>query len=106
MVVNNHWQMRRPCVNSSCRVCRDCQSAPQCVFYHFISAKLKSTDARSLAIKLKYVRAGNGVLVKLVDQENLMAMFEDEHEAPNIDVGHVIFNGSHVVLPAGVALRC
>ena len=66
--------------------------------------------------------AGNAVLVKLVDQENLAAehgerglhfeggqldhQFEDERERPNITVSHVTFNGSHVVLPDGVALRC
>ena len=83
-----------------------CESALQYASCHLFSAKPGSVDARSLTIKLMYVRAGNAVLVKLVDQENLMAAFEDEHEAPNIDVGHVIFNGSHVVLPAGVALRC
>ena len=57
--------------------------------------------------------AGNGVLVKLVDQENLAAEhaqrglhFEDKRERPNITVSHVTFNGSHVELPNGVALRC
>ncbi|KAK9841811.1 hypothetical protein WJX81_004571 [Elliptochloris bilobata] len=39
----------------------------------------------TLEIKLKHFRAGSAVLVKLVDQENLMTEFEDEHEAPNID---------------------
>ena len=89
-----------------CQALRTTETALQYILYHLFSAKPRSADARSLTIKLKYVRAGNAVLVKLVDQENLMAAFEDEHEAPNIDVGHVIFNGTHVVLPAGVALSC
>ena len=62
--------------------------------------------AHRLKIGLQHVRAGNAVLVKLVDQENLMAKCSDEHEAPNIDVGHIIFKGSHIVLPDGVALSC
>ena len=57
------------------------------------------------------MRAGNAVLVKLVDQENLAAehvtyTFEDKRERPNITVGHITFNGSHIALPGGVALSC
>ena len=57
--------------------------------------------------------ASNACLVKLVDQEDLGAedeqrgnQSEDEHEAPNIGISHVTFNGCQVVLPAGVALSC
>ena len=53
------------------------------------------------------------MLVKLVDQENLMAEyeghchdFEEKRELPHISVGHVIFNGNHIMLPSGVALSC
>ena len=55
---------------------------------------------------LLHVRACNAVLVKLVDQENLMAQFGDEREQPNIYVRHVIFHGNHIVLPDNVALSC
>ena len=67
---------------------------------------LWAASAHRLKIRLQHIRAGNAVLVKLVDQENLMAEFEDAHEAPNIDVSHVIFNGNHIMLPDGVALSC
>ena len=62
--------------------------------------------AHWLKIKLQHFRAGNAVLVKLVDQEDLTREFEDDREELNINVGHVIFNGSHIVLPDGVALSC
>ena len=62
--------------------------------------------ARRLKIGLRHCRTCNAVLVKLVDQENLMAAFEDEHEAPNIDVGHIMISGNHIVLPDGLALSC
>ena len=46
------------------------------------------------------------MLVKLVDQENLTRELGDDREEPNIMVSHIIFNGSHIVLPDGVALSC
>ena len=61
--------------------------------------------ARSLKITLEHCRAGNAVLVKLVEPENLYKL-HNEREEPNISISHVIFNGSHIVLPDGVALRC
>ena len=63
-----------------------------------------------MAIKLEHVRAGNAVLVKLVDQENLAAEveryqhdFEDKRTHPSISVSHVIFKGNQIVLPGGRA---
>ncbi len=62
--------------------------------------------ARRLRIGLRRFRACNAVLVKLVRQENLMHIIEDDHAAPNIDVGYVTFNGSRILLPDGLALSC
>ena len=66
-----------------------------------------------LTMKLQHVRARNGLLVKLVDQENLAAeydssycTYEDAREQPNISISHVIFNGHHISLPDGVELSC
>ena len=85
--------------------------------------KCDSGAARRLCITLRNWVAGNAVLVKLVDQENLMAAFEamaqrigsrgmgaesdsDERREPNISVSHVMFNGCQAMLPDGVALSC
>ena len=62
-------------------------------------------------MKLEHVRACNGLLVKLVDQENLAAAssyctFEDARERPNISISHVTINGHHISLPDGVELSC
>ncbi len=46
------------------------------------------------------------MLVKLVDQENLMELFGDDHEEPNIDICHIKFVGHRIVLPPGVSLSC
>ena len=70
--------------------------------------------AHRLKISLQHLRACNAVLVKLVDQEDLMAEIEDSPSAdsfhrrkrPNISVRHVTFTGKHVVLPDGMALSC
>ncbi|BDA41116.1 hypothetical protein COCOBI_01-7710 [Coccomyxa sp. Obi] len=48
--------------------------------------------------------AGNLVLVKLIDQEDLMHEWDDQHDDPNIDINHVIFSGLTLNLPPGVAL--
>ncbi|CAL8466601.1 g6137 [Coccomyxa elongata] len=48
--------------------------------------------------------AGNLVLVKLIDQEDLMHEWDDQHDDPNIDINHVIFSGRTLNLPPGVAL--
>lgn len=62
--------------------------------------------AHRLKIGLQRFRACNAVLVKLVDQENLIPFLDDDHGVPNIDVGHVIFSGSRIALPGGLALSC
>ncbi len=46
--------------------------------------------------------AGSLVLVKLIDAENLMHVWGDEHEETNIDVAAVAFRGRRVVLPPTV----
>ncbi len=43
-------------------------------------------------------------MVKLIDQEDLMHEWEDDHDEPNIDINHVIFSGSVLQLPDGVSL--
>ncbi len=55
-------------------------------------------------IPLRYIRAGNLMLAKLIDQENLMADFGDDHDGPNIDVNQIAPYGRRVRLPPGVSL--
>ena len=60
--------------------------------------------ADRMTIHLLHPRACNAVLVKLMDQENLMAEFGDARKHPNIYVRHIIFHGNHIALPDNVAL--
>ena len=62
--------------------------------------------AHRLTISLQSLQACNAVLIKLVDQENLMTEDEEARGAPNISVCHITFNGNAVVLPDGLALSC
>ena len=55
-------------------------------------------------VPLRQARAGNVVLVKLIDQENLMEEHHDTHPVPNIDVNQVICYGRRVLLPPGLQL--
>ena len=76
-------------------------------------SQISSDCVHRLPINLRHMRAGNAVLVKLVDAENSVPphecfgyVYEDAREHPNISVSHVTFNGSHIVLPDSVALSC
>ena len=55
-------------------------------------------------IELQGRWAGNLALVKLIDQEDLMHEWEDQHDEPNIDINHVTLSGSVLQLPGGVSL--
>lgn len=46
---------------------------------------------------------GNIILVKLIDQENMMSRYEDEHEWPNIDMTHLGVYGKCITLPSWLA---
>lgn len=59
-----------------------------------------------LDVRLSKPQAGNLVLVKLIDQEDLMEEWNDMHDAPNIDATFVAFKGRSIVLPEGVQLCC
>lgn len=61
---------------------------------------------RRLFIELTRHRACNAVLVKLIDQENLMSEFADVHDEPNIDASYIKFVGHHIELPDTTALSC
>lgn len=84
--------------------------------YAYMHSKCQETNpcpAGRLSIGLEHYRACNGVLIKLVDQENRSAELEQrghqvegERKRPNITISHVAFNGSRVKLPSGVKLRC
>lgn len=60
--------------------------------------------ARRLSVRLSRPVAGNAVLVKLVSQEDMMHLFHDQHDWPNIDMSHVGLSGKTVRLPPGVSL--
>lgn len=55
-------------------------------------------------IPLRQARGGNLLLAKLIDQENLMEEFADDHDGPNIDVNTIAPYGRRVRLPAGTSL--
>jgi len=57
-----------------------------------------------MQIELQGKWAGNLAMVKLIDQEDLMHEWEDDHDEPNIDINHVIFSGTVLQLPDGVSL--
>jgi hypothetical protein len=44
------------------------------------------------------------VLLKLIDQENLMEVYGDPHSWPNLDMTHAGFVGKLVSLPSSVGL--
>lgn len=48
--------------------------------------------------------SGNVLLVKLIDQENLMQAYGDEHGWPNIDMAYVGLSGKMIRLPPGIDL--
>ncbi|GBF87303.1 hypothetical protein Rsub_00014 [Raphidocelis subcapitata] len=58
-------------------------------------------EALVLRMRLARPRAGNVLMLKLVDQENLMREFQDHHDAPNIDVAYTAARGVAVKLPPG-----
>lgn len=57
-----------------------------------------------MEIQLEGRVAGNLALVKLINQEDLMHEWDDQHDAPNIDINHVIFSGRFLTLPNGMML--
>ena len=57
-----------------------------------------------MTFPLKHPRACNAVVLKLLDQENLMAEWYDGHEEPNIDITSVAFRGRQFLLPHGLQL--
>ena len=59
---------------------------------------------RWLEINLPRRVAGNVVLVKLIDQEDLMHEWDDQPDDPNIDINHIIFSGRTLQLPTGAVL--
>jgi len=69
-------------------------------------AARKTTGRDRLDVWLKQRVAANVVCVKLINQEDLMSQWGDDHEAPNIDINCVAFNGQRVILPAGMQLAC
>lgn len=48
--------------------------------------------------------AGSLALVKLIDAEDMMVAWHDDHERPNIDVGCIALRGCRVALPDTVRL--
>lgn len=55
-----------------------------------------------LDIPLTRRHAGSLALVKLLDSENLMSLWHDDHEQPNIDIAAVVFRSRRVALPPTV----
>jgi hypothetical protein len=67
-------------------------------------AELPHRGPASLLLRMRLARprAGNTAVLKLINQENLMDQFHDNHDAPNIDIQYVALRGWAVTLPPGV----
>lgn len=63
-----------------------------------------TSPACRLHVRLSKPLAGNVLLVKLVSQENLMQLFHDQHDWPNVDMAYVGLKGKVVNLPPGISL--
>jgi hypothetical protein len=59
---------------------------------------------RRLEIELDGRVAGNLAVIKLINQEDLMHEWDDQHDDPNIDINHVVFSGRVLSLPQGFVL--
>jgi len=57
-----------------------------------------------LVVNLANPTACNLMCVLLIDSENLMEEYKDEHESPNIDVNYVICKGVEAEIPEGMTL--
>jgi hypothetical protein len=55
-----------------------------------------------LTVQLRRPVIATALLVKMIDQENLMQEFEDEHSWPNIDLAALEVVGKQIQLPRGV----
>lgn len=71
------------------------------------STEGQGRDARlpRLHIPLSYCWSGNRLVVKLINQEDLMEDFGDNNESPNIDCEYVACRGFALSLPPSVVLR-
>ena len=58
-----------------------------------------SADTDTLAVDLARVHVGSALCVKLIDSENLMEVFNDNHPEPNIDCSFVGLRGACVRMP-------
>lgn len=52
-------------------------------------------------MRLHSKRPANLVSVLLIDEENLMELYNDMHPEPNIDISYVRFEGLTTQLPVG-----
>eukprot|EP00884_Botryococcus_braunii_P016498 jgi/Botrbrau1/3531/Bobra.341_2s0057.1 len=79
---------------------------PNFAAHHFNSDEYKFAiiSKNKMDIPLRRKRTGNILLVKLIDQENRMREFDDDHERANIDIEQIIPFGRRVKLPIGVSL--
>jgi hypothetical protein len=55
-----------------------------------------------LSIRLCSPIVANSMMVKLINQENLMEQLGDPHSWPNIDMQAVLSTGQKIMLPSGI----
>lgn len=82
---------------------------PACVAFRLPQKEQHDTEKVILHIDrmtfpLKFPRACNAVVIKLIDQENKMAEWSDIHDEPNIDATSIAFRGRQFLLPVGLHL--
>eukprot|EP00210_Caulerpa_lentillifera_P005242 g5009.t1 len=61
-----------------------------------------SSEENQMTIPLTKRVGANGILLKLITQENRMTEMNDFHPNPNIDINSVVLQGKKIVLPKGL----
>jgi len=59
----------------------------------------------TLRVSLKERCAATSILIKMIDQEDLMEELHDPHSWPNIDMAYVMIHGKRIDLPNGLSVQ-
>ncbi|CAD7702891.1 unnamed protein product [Ostreobium quekettii] len=77
---------------------------PQFLFKTLEGEEAGTSGRDKLVIKLTKPASGNLMCVLLIDSENLMAEYMDNHEVPNIDINCVHVKGLETAIPGDLRL--
>jgi hypothetical protein len=99
-----------PCACVRCALCADaaCVRQPLCRCSETAGVRIENGAHTVFPCSIKYrfrrARCANCVVVHLIDQENLMDLYQDGHPEPNIDITHVRLYGATAQLPANARM--